>query len=112
MRTRHEFSLKVKTAASIRAAGSCEECGRRLFTGDWHYDHDIPDALGGEPTIQNCRVLCRSCHVVKTTKADIPRIAKANRNYRKAHNIRKQSRFPCARTSPWKKKVDGNIVRR
>ena len=109
---RHEFSLKVKANAALRANGYCEECKRKLLTGDYHYDHEIPDALGGEATIENCRVLCRSCHANKTTKADIPRIAKANRNYRKAMGIKKPSRFPGARNSRFKKKLDGTVVLR
>lgn len=103
---RHEFSTKTKAAAALRANGHCENCGRRLLTGDFHYDHDIPDALGGEPTVQNCRVLCKSCHVVKTTTADIPRIAKAKRNYRKARGIKNRSKF-----RGWRK-FNGDVVKR
>lgn len=109
---RTEFTAKVKAAAAMRANGHCEECSRRLMTGDFHYDHVIPDALGGEATLENCAVLCRSCHGSKTTKSDVPRIAKANRNFRKARGIRKPSKFACARGSKWKKKLDGSVVAR
>lgn len=109
---RTEFSAKTKAAAALRANGHCEECTRRLGTGDFHYDHVIPDALGGEPTLENCAVLCRSCHSVKTTKADVPRIAKANRNFRKARGIRKPSQFACSRGSKFKKKITGEVVLR
>ncbi len=109
---RTEFSAKVKAAAAMRANGNCEECTRKLLTGDFHYDHVIPDALGGEPTLENCAVLCRSCHGIKTAKADVPRIAKANRNWRKARGIRKPSQFSCARSSKWKKKLNGEVVAR
>lgn len=109
---RHEFPAKIKAAAALRANGKCEECTRRLLTGDFHYDHVIPDALGGEPTLENCAVLCRSCHRIKTGSGDIPRIAKAARNYRKARGIRKPSTFSCSRNSPFKKKITGEVVRR
>lgn len=109
---RQEFPAKVKAAAALRADGHCEGCTRKLLTGDFHYDHDIPDGLGGEPTLENCRVLCRSCHSVKTTKQDVPRIAKAKRNYRKARGIRKPSTFSCSRNSKWKKKISGEVVAR
>ena len=105
MKMRHEFSLKVKANAALRANGNCEECQRKLLSGDYHYDHEIPDGLGGEATLENCRVLCRSCHANKTTKADIPRIAKANRNYRKSHGIKKNRSITA-----WRK-FDGTIVR-
>ena len=109
---RQEFSTKVKASAALRANGHCENCTRKLMQGDYHYDHEIPDALGGLATIENCRVLCRACHGAKTTKADMPRIAKANRNFRKSHGIRKVSRFASARTSKWKKKLSGEVVAR
>ena len=109
---RTEFSNKIKAAAALRANGNCEECTRRLATGDFHYDHIIPDALGGEPTLANCAVLCRSCHSVKTRSQDVPRIAKAVRNYRKARGIRKPSKFACSKNSKWKKKLSGEVVAR
>src|SRR6478736_4520791 len=109
---RHEFSAKTKAAAALRANGHCESCTRLLAAGDFHYDHDIPDALGGENSLSNCRVLCKSCHAVKTTQADIPRIAKKERNYRKARGIRKPSRLPGSRTSRWRKKLNGEVVER
>jgi 5-methylcytosine-specific restriction enzyme A len=86
---RTEFPAKVKAAAALRANGHCESCTRKLMQGDYHYDHEIPDALGGQATLENCRVLCRACHALKTTKADVPRIAKAKRNFRTAHGIKK-----------------------
>lgn len=100
---RHEFSNKIKAAAALRANGRCESCGRRLLTGDFHYDHDIADGIGGENSLTNCRVLCRSCHAVKT-KTDIKRIAKSKRNFRKARGIKKP------RTITRWRKFNGDIV--
>ena len=101
---RSEFSAKVKAAAAMRANGQCEECTRQLLTGDFHYDHEIPDALGGSSDLSNCRVLCRSCHSDKTTGEDIPRISKAKRNYRSSHGIKKD------RTIRAWRRFDGSIV--
>lgn len=109
---RREFSAKVKAAAALRANGNCESCTRKLSTGDYNYDHVIADGIGGEPTIENCMVLCKSCHAIKTDKHDKPRIAKAKRNYRKAHGIRPHSHFACSRDSKFKKRIDGTVVLR
>lgn len=110
---RHEFSQKVRVEAVMRSNGKCELCGRKmLHTGDFHFDHIIPDAIGGEPTLENCQVACKSCHKTKTTTEDVPRIAKAKRNYRKAHGIKKPSRFAGSRNSKFKKKLDGTVVLR
>lgn len=109
---RHEFTSKTKAEAAHRAKGHCEECGRKLMTGDYHYDHVVPAGLGGESTLDNCQVLCRSCHSVKTAKADVPNIARAKRRHRKHIGIRKRSSFPCSKDSKFKKKITGEVVRR
>lgn len=76
--SRREFPAKVKIAAFERANGRCENCGNVIRYGA-QYDHRVPDAVGGEPTIDNCQVLCRNCHGAKTAKEDVPAIAKTKR---------------------------------
>jgi len=82
---RREFSKQVRRDAFARAAGLCEgqpygeRCCVKLTIGKFHYDHEIPDGLGGEPTLENCRVLCIACHKDKTITKDVPTIAKAKR---------------------------------
>mgnify|MGYP001283912999 CR=1 FL=1 len=91
---RREFPAKVKAAAFERAKGHCEECTARLYPGKFLYDHQIPDALGGEPTLDNCVVRCSACHAVKTTKEDVPRIAKAVRQRQKHIGARPKRKWP------------------
>jgi 5-methylcytosine-specific restriction enzyme A len=92
---RREFSKQVKRAAFERAGGYCEgkpygqRCGAKLHVGKFHYDHDIPDALGGEPVIENCVCLCVACHKDKTGKQDIPAIAKTKRIQDRHRGIKK-----------------------
>ena len=82
---RKEFSRKVRLAAFTRANGCCEKCTRKLIGGELpEYDHILPDALGGKPTLENCQVLCAGCHAIKTGKEDVPRIRKSDRQ-RAAH---------------------------
>jgi 5-methylcytosine-specific restriction protein A len=93
--SRREFSVSVQKKAARRANGVCEGgCGLGLVNGQYNYDHDIPDGLGGEPTLENCRVLCLTCHRKKTHEQDNPRMQKADRQSRKiALNIRPPSRL-------------------
>lgn len=78
--SRQEFPPKIRLAAWERARGLCECCGVKIRPGNGpHYDHRVPDAVGGGPTLDNCQVLCRSCHGVKTNEEDIPAIAKTKR---------------------------------
>ncbi len=109
---RREFSTWVKSQAALRSGGNCESCTRKMLAGDWHYDHRIPDAMGGEPSLDNCQVLCKACHSVKTGKHDIPQIAKAKRRERARFGIRKRSTLACSRDSKFKKKITGEVVLR
>lgn len=101
---RREFSNWVKAQSALRANGKCERCTARLLTGGYHYDHIIPCELGGEATVENCAVLCRACHQTKTSKTDVPRIAKAKRRERAHLGIKKP------RTITRWKRFDGTIV--
>lgn len=76
---RRPFPTKIMVAAFERAKDHCEGCGARLAVGKFAYDHVIPDAMGGEPTLDNCAVLCVACHSEKTRRGDIPAIAKVKR---------------------------------
>lgn len=83
---RHEFPKRVKVAAWARAEGRCEHidadgerCNKKLHAGDINYDHVLADGLGGTPTLDNCEVLCKAHHDLKTFTHDVPRIAKTKR---------------------------------
>lgn len=109
--SRREFPPKVKVAAFQRANGRCEECGVRLVAGNGpNYDHRVSDGLGGEPTLENCEVLCIPCHGEKTRKRDIPAIAKAKR--REAKHIGAHKPRSPLRNERFKRKVTGEVVPR
>lgn len=110
---RREFPKPVKRDAFLRANGACEACGLKLQTGRIHYDHIIADALGGEPTLENCACICTACHAVKTRTQDVPTIAKSNR-IRDAHRgiTRTKRPMPGSRASGWKRKLNGTVERR
>lgn len=107
---RREFSKQVKRDAFLRANGQCEghpygdRCPVKLTIGKYHYDHDIADGLGGEPILENCKVLCLACHKSKTGKRDIPAIAKTKRIQDRQIGIRKP------RTIRSWRKFNGEIV--
>lgn len=90
---RREFSAKVMVAAYERSGGHCEACKVPLRPGRIQYDHVLPCALGGSPTIENCAVLCTACHSAKTTGQDVPSIAKMKRQRAKHIGARGPSRW-------------------
>lgn len=117
---RREFPSSVRVVAFTRAGGRCEMCTSRLSPGNVHYDHRIADGLGGEPVLENCSVLCRSCHGAKTfvgdglQAGDVTRIAKAKRVAAKNIGAR-EKRGPAlmgTKRTGWKHKISGEWVRR
>lgn len=92
MGIRLEFPNRVKVAAADRAKGICQCCKLPTVGKKIHFDHILPAALGGEPTLANCQVLCEACHKEKTGKEDIPRIRKADRQKRAALGIKNELR--------------------
>jgi 5-methylcytosine-specific restriction endonuclease McrA len=97
---RAEFSKATKLARFEHAKGRCEECLQRII-GSAHYDHSLPDALGGENDFANCRCLCVRCHRAKTSDEDVPRISKAKRVYEKRAGVRRTKRPFQARANAW-----------
>jgi 5-methylcytosine-specific restriction enzyme A len=94
--SRTEFSMAVRRAALERCNWHCEgtlsaghPCKVPLQRGRFHFDHDLPDWMGGTPTLDNCVVLCIPCHTEKTGKRDIPTIAKTKRIIDRENGIRK-----------------------
>lgn len=96
---RREFPQSVRKKAfqrcclqgTIPGVPQCEgECGGVVLskrTGTI-YEHIIPDGLGGEPTLENCKVHCKTCADVKTFTEDNPRMAKADRVLKKNFGLR------------------------
>ena len=93
---RVEFSLPVRRAALERYKRHCEgtlpngqPCGVPLQRGRFQFDHDLPSWMGGDSSLENCKVLCTPCHTDKTGKRDIPTIAKTKRIHDRENGIRK-----------------------
>lgn len=117
---RKEFSRSTKAAAFLRADGRCEgtlddgsRCPTKLTVGKFHYDHDNPDGLTGEPTLENCKCLCLGCHKVKT-KEDRSRIDKAKRQQASHIGAKTRKGRPMAGTkaSGLRKRMNGQVERR
>lgn len=83
---RKEFPLSVRKLAMKRCCRDgvpcCENCGMQI-RGTPIYEHVTPAGLGGEPTLDNCSVRCRTCGDIKTFTDDVPTMAKADRVARK-----------------------------
>ncbi len=73
--SRREFTKKTRREAFKRADGKCEfvlanglRCNCALTVGKMIFDHVLPDWIGGEPTLENCAVICVACNKIKTAQ--------------------------------------------
>ncbi len=121
---RNEFTNETKRLAYKRASGDegvarCESdlveilrdigCSRILREGDINYDHVSPDAISGDNSLENCAVLCRSCHAIKTT-SDRKDIASTYRKRDRSQGIRPSPSLPGSRKDDFKIKLRGRQV--
>lgn len=113
---RKEFPQSVRKAAFRRCCRDglpyCEGCGN-LLRGTLIYEHVQPDGLGGEPTLENCKVHCKTCADVKTFTEDNPRMQKADRVLKKNFGLKPKGRpMPGSRASGLRKRMNGQVERR
>ena len=57
-----EFRQSVKSQARFRQWGHCGLCGNSLDSLYEHAHHVRPVASGGTATVENCVILCDTCH--------------------------------------------------
>ena len=107
--SRQEFTTATRKDALKRAKGQCEcGCGMPLdLLKGFDFDHVIACALGGDNSLENCRVINRTCHKVKTATEDMPRIKKVRRSDKKRDGLeRRKQKISYRRfdgTAVWKK---------
>lgn len=89
---RTEFPLAVKKArfrgCCKNGIPHCEKCGKAIRPGHLIYEHLKADGLGGEPTLENCRVYCSGCADKKTVEHDNPIMVKADAQLKSAFGIK------------------------
>lgn len=116
---RREFPQAVRKAALKRATRNskvyCESCGlecneRRGII----FEHVTPDGLGGDPTLENCKVHCKTCADVKTHTEDNPRMRKADRVLKQRFGLKPTSRrpMPGSKASGIRKRMNGTVEHR
>lgn len=95
--SRHEFSRTTKREALERSGYRCEATGPRYGFEEGQrcncslslgvqFDHNVPDQLGGDNSLENCMAICVQCHRFKT-RNDVKQIAKSKRQADKRFGI-------------------------
>lgn len=94
---RTEFTRSTKRMALERSNRKCEASGPRYGFEEGQrcnsdlslgviFDHDVPDQLGGDNSLENCRPICVTCNKFKT-RNDIRQIRKSDRQRDKASGV-------------------------
>ncbi|MBX5238678.1 HNH endonuclease [Rhizobium sp. NLR22b] len=95
--SRTEFTRAIRRAALARSGHRCEASGKRYGFEEGQrcncdlslgviFDHDVPDQLGGDASLENCRAICVTCNKFKT-RGDIQQIRKSDRQRDKASGV-------------------------
>jgi 5-methylcytosine-specific restriction endonuclease McrA len=108
-------------AAKIAEWRDAKFCCRSCFTPirdywDGEYDHIIPTSIGGNNSMENCKLLCRPCHA-KKTKRDRKEIDKTRRILKRMAQVKVKKKIPSrpmpgTKASGWKKPFNSPGVRR
>lgn len=108
MSRRAEFGKQVKRDADERSNGHCEgtgamyglasgkRCNAILHGKRKEYDHILACSNGGDNSLNNCAVICGTCHDFKSHRIDTPRAAKIVRQRDKNNGVRSSRSFPRA----------------
>lgn len=92
--------------------GVCHICGGKIGVADeWDLEHIIALKISEDDSDENLAPAHKKCHQQKT-KADRKIISKAERVRAKHQGAKPKSKFPGARGSPLKRKVNGTVVKR
>lgn len=113
MRRRITAALRVRVFDA--AKGCCHLCGLPIdpLRERWDVEHVKPLWLGGADNETNMRPAHDRCHADKTATEAAPR-AKSTRIRARHIGARKRKRpsFQTNRDGPYRKKMDGTVVRR
>jgi 5-methylcytosine-specific restriction protein A len=90
---------------------TCQMCRQPTDERGFDLDHHIPLEIGGDDEEANLRPLCRPCHRLKTA-GDVTMIAKAKRREAIHTGAKQRTGFQTNRSGPFKKRMDGSVVRR
>jgi 5-methylcytosine-specific restriction endonuclease McrA len=114
--SRTEFSRATRQEALKRSGLKCEASGPRYGLKEGQrcncslslgvqFDHDVPDQLGGDNSLDNCRAVCVQCHKLKT-RNDVRQIRKSDRQRDKNNGtFKKAGGF----SSRFGQKMDGTV---
>jgi 5-methylcytosine-specific restriction protein A len=112
--TRKRLSTRDRLRIFELAKGTCHLCNGRIVAGEaWEVSHAVPLEMGGHDEDTNRFPAHKKCHRQQTSEIDIPMIAKAKRREARHLGARvTRNPIPGSKASGWKRKMNGEVVRR
>lgn len=109
---RKRLTDKRRLQLFLEHNGVCCICGQKIVAATWIVEHVNPLWRDGKNDQDNLAPAHTDCARAKT-KTEAKDRAKGRRIAEKRAGAHQSSRpMPCGRHSPWKKKMDGRVVRR
>ena len=103
---------RVRLRVFEAKGGKCHRCTRKIRPGEsWTCEHIVALCNGGANRESNLDVTCKWCLPFKNAQ-DVSEKSKVYRVKKRHNGLRKKSRFGCARSSKWKRKISGEVVPR
>ncbi len=107
-----KIPIRVRLRIFEREHGICWLSKRKIMPGElWDIHHGKALINGGEHAENNLFPVLQKPHR-EQTKLDVAEKAKVARKRKNFLGIKKPSRFPGSKTSGWKKRLDGTVVKR
>lgn len=110
---RKALTPKQRMQLFIDRKGTCCLCGNRIdgTREAWIDEHIIPLADGGGNELDNRGVAHEKCARVKTSRENVDR-AHLRRAAEAHFGAKRRTGFPTNRSGPFKKKMNGQVVKR
>lgn len=104
---------RVRLRIFERCDGRCGCCNRKITAGEpWDLEHTIALINGGQHRESNMRPWLSEHHKTKTVE-DVAIKSKTARMAKRHLGIKKSGRpMVGSKASPWKRKMDGSVVKR
>ena len=104
--------MKLAVLVKFQATVDCAICAEPFLISEIEYDHRKQLSQGGEHSVENLRPLCTFCHSVKTHGTKATTLGSDVHARKKERRIKAKANAAPKPKSKYKKKMNGEVVKR